>query len=64
MFLAEANATLLTLLGIVFVFNAIVLIVFVLFRQSDTGGVGAAFGGGDGGGAAAPAATFSDGRAV
>ncbi len=51
MFLAEANATLLTLLGIVFVFNAIVLIVFVLFRQSDTGGVGAAFGGGDGGGA-------------
>ncbi|MBP9891071.1 MAG: preprotein translocase subunit SecG [Planctomycetes bacterium] len=51
MFLAEVNATLLTLLGIVFVLNAIVLIVFVLFRQSDTGGVGAAFGGGDGGGA-------------
>ena len=51
MFLAEVNSTLLTLLGIVFVLNAIVLIVFVLFRQSDTGGVGAAFGGGDGGGA-------------
>ena len=51
MFVAEANAALLTVLGVVFVFNAIVLIVFVLFRQSDTGGVGAAFGGGDGGGA-------------
>lgn len=51
MFLAEVNAALLTILGIVFVLNAIVLIVFVLFRQSDSGGVGAAFGGGDGGGA-------------
>jgi len=51
MFLAAPNTALLTLLGVVFVFNAIVLIVFVLFRQSDTGGVGAAFGGGDGGGA-------------
>ncbi|GIK52586.1 preprotein translocase subunit SecG [bacterium] len=51
MFLAEANPVLLTLLGLAFVLNAILLIVFVLFRQSDTGGVGAAFGGGDGGGA-------------
>lgn len=49
--LAAANPTLLTALGIVFVINAVALIVFVLFRQSDAGGIGAAFGGGDGGGA-------------
>lgn len=45
------NTTLLTLLGILFVVNCVALIVFVLFRQSDSGGIGAAFGGGDGGGA-------------
>lgn len=49
--LAEANPTLLTFLGIVFVLNAVALVVFVLFRQSDAGGIGAAFGGGDQGGA-------------
>lgn len=42
---------LLLVLGIVFIVNAIALIVFVLFRQSDSGGIGAAFGGGDSGGA-------------
>ena len=50
-FLAEANTGLLTALGVLFVLNAIALIVFVLFRQSDSGGLGAAFGGGDDGGA-------------
>lgn len=49
--LAAANPTLLTALGIIFAINALALIVFVLFRQSETGGIGAAFGGGDGGGA-------------
>jgi preprotein translocase subunit SecG len=49
--LAAANPALLTTLGIIFVINAVALIVFVLFRQSETGGIGAAFGGGDGGGA-------------
>jgi preprotein translocase subunit SecG len=49
--LAQANPTVLTALGIVFVLNAVALIVFVLFRQSDAGGIGAAFGGGDSGGA-------------
>ncbi|MDC1141784.1 preprotein translocase subunit SecG [Planctomycetota bacterium] len=39
------------LLGILFVINSVMLIVFVLFRQSDSGGIGAAFGGGDSGGA-------------
>jgi preprotein translocase subunit SecG len=51
MTLAAANPTLLTILAILFVINAVALIVFVLFRQSDAGGIGAAFGGGDGGGA-------------
>src|SRR5690606_8430511 len=51
MTLAAANPTLLTILAIVFVINAVALIVFVLFRQSDAGGIGAAFGGGEGGGA-------------
>lgn len=48
---SEPNVTVLTLLGIIFVINCVALIIFVLFRQSDTGGIGAAFGGGDGGGA-------------
>ncbi|MHC4840738.1 MAG: preprotein translocase subunit SecG [Planctomycetota bacterium] len=39
------------LLGILFIINSVMLIVFVLFRQSDSGGIGAAFGGGDSGGA-------------
>lgn len=39
------------LLPILFIINSVVLIVFVLFRQSDSGGIGAAFGGGDSGGA-------------
>jgi protein translocase SecG subunit len=51
MFLAEANTALLTILGVLFVINCVAIVVFVLFRQSDAGGVGAAFGGGDGGGA-------------
>ena len=51
MMLAAANPTLLTVLGVVFVINAVALMVFVLFRQSDAGGIGAAFGGGEGGGA-------------
>lgn len=49
--LAEASNALLVLMAIVFVVNAVALVVFVLFRQSDAGGIGAAFGGGDGGGA-------------
>jgi len=49
--LGAANNTLLILMASVFVLNAVALIVFVLFRQSDAGGIGAAFGGGDGGGA-------------
>ena len=49
--LAEVNTTLLTVLGVIFTINSVALIVFVLFRQSDSGGIGAAFGGGDGGGA-------------
>jgi protein translocase SecG subunit len=41
-----------TLLAVLFIVNCVAIIVFVLFRQSDSGGVGAAFGGGgDGGGA-------------
>lgn len=46
-----ANAAVNTLLAVLFVVNCVVMIVFVLFRQSDSGGIGAAFGGGDGGGA-------------
>lgn len=51
-FLAQSgpDMTLLTTLGILFVILSVALIVFVLFRQSDSGGIGAAFGGGDGGG--------------
>jgi protein translocase SecG subunit len=49
--LAEANPTLLTVLGIIFTVNCVALTIFVLFRQSDSGGIGAAFGGGEGGGA-------------
>jgi preprotein translocase subunit SecG len=49
--LAAANNTLMILMATLFVLNCVALIVFVLFRQSDTGGIGAAFGGGDGGGA-------------
>lgn len=49
--LAATNEILLMALGVVFVVVAITLIAFSLFRQSDGGGVGAAFGGGDGGGA-------------
>lgn len=49
--LAAASNTLLILMASVFVLNCVALIVFVLFRQSDTGGIGAAFGGGEGGGA-------------
>ncbi len=49
--LAAANETLLMMLGVVFVVVAVTLIAFSMFRQSDGGGVGAAFGGGDGGGA-------------
>lgn len=49
--LAEANSTLLIIMATVFVLNCVALIVFVLFRQSDSGGIGAAFGGGEGGGA-------------
>lgn len=48
---ATAGTGLLTTLGILFVVLCVALIVFVLFRQSDSGGIGAAFGGGDGGGA-------------
>ena len=51
MMLAAANQTLLTLLGVIFVVNCVALMIFVLFRQSDAGGIGAAFGGGEGGGA-------------
>lgn len=46
-----ANAAVNTLLAVLFIVNCVVMIVFVLFRQSDSGGIGAAFGGGDGGGA-------------
>lgn len=50
--LAQAkNEFLLVGLGVVFVIVTITLIAFSIFRQSDGGGVGAAFGGGDGGGA-------------
>jgi preprotein translocase subunit SecG len=49
--LAQVNPTLLTILGIIFLLNAVALLVFVLFRQSEAGGIGAAFGGGDSGGA-------------
>jgi preprotein translocase subunit SecG len=49
--LAAASNAILIVMASVFVLNAVALIVFVLFRQSDAGGIGAAFGGGDGGGA-------------
>lgn len=49
--IAAASNTLLILMATLFVLNCVALVVFVLFRQSDTGGIGAAFGGGDGGGA-------------
>lgn len=49
--LAAASNTLLIILATLFVLNCVAMIVFVLFRQSDSGGIGAAFGGGDGGGA-------------
>ena len=48
---AGNNAALLQVLGILFVINSVILIIFVLFRQADSGGIGAAFGGGDTGGA-------------
>lgn len=51
MFVGEANSNLITILGVIFAINAVLLVVFVLFRQGDSGGIGAAFGGGDGGGA-------------
>ncbi|MCC6574632.1 MAG: preprotein translocase subunit SecG [Planctomycetes bacterium] len=51
MVLGAANDALLMILGVVFVIVAVTLIAFSMFRQSDGGGVGAAFGGGDGGGA-------------
>jgi len=51
MMLAATNQTLLMLLGVIFVVNCVALMIFVLFRQSDAGGIGAAFGGGEGGGA-------------
>lgn len=47
-----ADSAITTILAILFVINCVAIIVFVLFRHSDSGGVGAAFGGGgDGGGA-------------
>lgn len=49
--LGAVSNTLLVIMATLFVLNCVALIVFVLFRQSDTGGIGAAFGGGDGGGA-------------
>jgi protein translocase SecG subunit len=49
--LANVSPTVIWILGTIFMVNCIAMIVFVLFRQTDTGGVGAAFGGGDGGGA-------------
>ncbi len=49
--LAQASSAVNLLLAVLFIINCVVLIVFVLFRQSDSGGIGAAFGGGDGGGA-------------
>jgi protein translocase SecG subunit len=48
--LAEVSNTVILVLGTIFMINCVAMIVFVLFRQTDTGGVGAAFGGGDGGG--------------
>jgi preprotein translocase subunit SecG len=48
---ASQNNGLMIALGVIFVINCVALLVFVLFRQSDSGGIGAAFGGGDGGGA-------------
>jgi preprotein translocase subunit SecG len=48
---AQGGDALIWLLGTVFVINAVAMIVFVLFRQGDSGGIGAAFGGGDSGGA-------------
>lgn len=48
---ASDNNGLLIALGVIFVINAVALLVFVLFRQSEAGGIGAAFGGGEGGGA-------------
>ncbi len=49
--LAQASNAINVLLAVLFVVNCVAMIVFVLFRQSDSGGIGAAFGGGDGGGA-------------
>lgn len=49
--LAAANPAVITVMAILFVALSLALIVFVLFRQSDSGGIGAAFGGGEGGGA-------------
>jgi preprotein translocase subunit SecG len=49
--LAQASGAVNVLLAVLFIINCVVLIVFVLFRQSDSGGIGAAFGGGEGGGA-------------
>lgn len=49
--LAAANPAVITIMAIIFVALSLALIVFVLFRQSDSGGIGAAFGGGEGGGA-------------
>jgi preprotein translocase subunit SecG len=49
--LAQATATVNTILAVLFIVNCVIMIVFVLFRQSDSGGIGAAFGGGEGGGA-------------
>ncbi|MCC7510073.1 MAG: preprotein translocase subunit SecG [Planctomycetes bacterium] len=49
--LGVASAAVNTLLAVLFIINCVVMIVFVLFRQSDSGGIGAAFGGGEGGGA-------------
>lgn len=49
---SETGGAITTVLAILFVINCVMMIVFVLFRHSDSGGVGAAFGGGgDGGGA-------------
>lgn len=48
---ASDNNGLMIALGVIFVINAVALLVFVLFRQSEAGGIGAAFGGGDSGGA-------------
>lgn len=48
---ASQNTGLMITLGVIFVINAVALLVFILFRQSEAGGIGAAFGGGDSGGA-------------